>query len=253
MMPTTTQGGVHNRLLALMASEDFALLAPDLEPVSLVMGQVLIEPNRPIERVHFPESGVVSQIAYTPAQVRLEVGLYGRDGMTAMGVLLGTDQAPYQHLVQIDGHAFTISTVALKRGIERSPSLLTHLLRYVQAFSVQMSYTAVSIGSENIGERLARWLLMCHDRIEGDDLPITHEFLAMMLAVRRSGVTEATHVLEGEHLIKATRGNIRVLDRSGLEAAAGDSYGVPEGEYERFIGAFRRVSAVGRPQGVAVR
>jgi CRP-like cAMP-binding protein len=113
------------------------------------------------------------------------------------------------------------------------------LLRYAHVFMVQVAATALADGRYSIEQRLARWLLMCHDR-NGDDLALTHEFLALMLGVRRPGVTESLHILEGERMIKAQRGLITILDRQKLEARAGDSYGTPEAEYERLIGPFRR-------------
>jgi hypothetical protein len=119
--------------------------------------------------------------------------------------------------------------------------LYQHLLRYVHVFDVQVAHTALSHGSYGLEARLARWLLMCHDRLDGNDLPLVHEFLALMLGVRRAGVTETMHLLEGVHAIKATRGLITVLDRDKLEEAAGESYGVPEAELEKLIGPFRRV------------
>ena len=109
-------------------------------------------------------------------------------------------------------------------------------LRYVHSCEVQLAHSALANGRYNMQERLARWLLMCHDRLGGDNLPLTHEFLALMLGVRRSGVTNELHILEGIHAIKATRGNVRVVDRERLEEVAGGCYGLPEREYERLIG-----------------
>jgi hypothetical protein len=117
-----------------------------------------------------------------------------------------------------------------------SASLHQHLLRFVQAFMVQMGQTALSNGSHVIEERLARWVLMCHDRVDGDALFTTHEFLSLMLGVRRAGVTQTLKTLEDRGLISTKRGQVTVLDRAKLEKVAGDSYGVPEAEYVRLIG-----------------
>ncbi len=136
----------------------------------------------------------------------------------------------------IAGPALRIEPQNLRQALQRSPSLHSLLLRYVQAFTIQTAHTALSNGSHKIEERLARWLLMCHDRLDEDDLPLTHEFIALMLGVRRAGVTEALNILEGRGIIRAGRGNIVVLQRTKLEKAAGDSYGVPEAEYRRLIG-----------------
>jgi CRP-like cAMP-binding protein len=119
--------------------------------------------------------------------------------------------------------------------MQASPRLREVLLRFVQSFLIQATHTAISNGSARLEERLARWLLMAHDRIESDDLPLVHEFLALMLGVRRPGVTIGIHSLEGAGLIEARRGVIKILDRKGLEDAANASYGVPEAEYRRLM------------------
>ena len=149
--------------------------------------------------------------------------------------MLGVDHTPHLTFMQVEGHGYRIASAHLTRAMEESRSLQALLLRYVQAFSIQVAATAASNGESGIGERLARWLLMSHDRIDGDELPLTHEFLSLMLAVRRAGVTEALHVLDGTGIIKARRGVITILDRERLEEKAGESYGVPEAEYEKLI------------------
>ena len=138
--------------------------------------------------------------------------------------------------MQTPGAGLRIQVDDLRRAIATRPSLHQHLLRFVQAFMVQMGQTALANGSFSLEQRLARWLLMCHDRVDGDSLATTHEFLSLVLSVRRSGVTEALQALEKRGLISTKRGQIAVLDRAGLEAVAGDSYGLCEAEYERLIG-----------------
>jgi CRP-like cAMP-binding protein len=133
------------------------------------------------------------------------------------------------------GEAYRIEATRLRDAVEGRPSLYLHLLRFVQAFTVQVAQTALSNGSYSLEERLARWLLMCHDRVDGDVLSTTHEFLSIMLDVRRPGVTEALHILEGAHMIRAERGLVTVLDRAKLEQVAGESYGVAEAEYARLM------------------
>jgi CRP-like cAMP-binding protein len=120
--------------------------------------------------------------------------------------------------------------------MEASPSLKALLLRWVQVLMIQTAQSALANGRYTIQERLARWLLMCHDRLDGDDLPLTHEFLSLMLGVRRSGVTEALHVLEGVKIVRTSRGRIHILDREKLEEIAGDCYGLSEAEYAKLIG-----------------
>jgi len=128
-----------------------------------------------------------------------------------------------------------VDATRLRIIAEGRPGLHRHLLRFVQAFTVQVAQTALSNGSYTLEERLARWLLMCHDRVDGDVLSTTHEFLSIMLGVRRPGVTEALHILEGAHVIRAERGLVTVLDRAKLEQVAGESYGVAEAEYARLM------------------
>lgn len=208
--------------------------------VPLPRARIIAHPNEPIEHVYFLESGIASQIAITPEHHRLEVGIYGRDGVGPTSVILGVDRTPHQHLIQVAGEGLRIASEKLEEALQQSLSLRALLMRFMQVFMIQTGHTALSNGSGVIGERLARWLLMSHDRIDGDDIALTHEFLGIMLGVRRSGVTDALHHLEGVRIIKTSRGLIKVQDRERLEETAGDSYGVPEAEYERLIGAMRR-------------
>jgi CRP-like cAMP-binding protein len=235
-MSAPAQVDIRNRLLAALSPEDYRRVQPHLEPIILPRSHVLVHPNQPNDKVHFLECGLASQIAISPENRKLEVGIYGRDGIGPTSSILGVDRTPHQHIIQMEGEGFLVPVKTFVSVLEKSPALRALLMRYIQAFTIQTGYTALSNGSGVIGERLARWLLMCHDRVDGDDLPITHEFLGIMLGVRRSGVTDAIHILEGVNIIRATRGHIRVLDRDRLEATAGDSYGIPEAEYRRLIG-----------------
>jgi CRP-like cAMP-binding protein len=225
-----------NTLLLTLSADDLALLQPHLEVIELKRGDVIAEPNKPIQHVVFPEDAIISVVASTPDGRRIEVGIIGRDGVTSTSVLHGADTTPHEIFTQVPGSALRMAADDLRTAIRDSRSLHEHLLRYGEAFNVQVAYTALSHGSYTIEERLARWLLMCHDRVDGDDLPLVHEFLSMMLGVRRPGVTIAVQTLEGAGVIKATRGHIIVRDRAKLEEAAGGSYGVPEAEYRRLFG-----------------
>src|SRR5829696_157825 len=227
-----------NTLLLTLSADDLALLQPHLEVVALKRGDVIAEPNKPIHHVVFPEDAIVSVVASTPGGRRIAVGIIGRDGITGISILHGAATTPHEIFTQVPGSALRMAADDLRTALRNSPSLQKHLLRYAEAFNVQVAYTALSHGSYTIEERLARWLLMCHDRLDGDDLPLVHEFLSMMLGVRRPGVTIAVQTLEGAGIIKATRGHIIVRDRARLEEAAGDSYGVPEAEYHRLFGPF---------------
>jgi CRP-like cAMP-binding protein len=223
-------------LLAALSPEDFSLLQPQLEPIPLPGSTCLVEPNTPIEYVYFLEQGIASVVATTPQGRRIEVGIIGPEGLTGTSVLLGTDRTPHECFVQTPGKGLRIQVEDLCHAVSVSASLHQHLLRFVQALIIQMSQTALANGSHTIEQRLARWLLMCHDRVDGDDLATTHEFLSLMLGVRRAGVTETLKTLEDRGLISTKRGQITVLDRAKLKAVAGDSYSVPEAEYARLIG-----------------
>ena len=207
------------------------------------MRQVLEEPNEPISHVYFPDPSVTSVVAITPHNERLEVGLFGPEGMSGLALLNGTDRSPHQTFIQVPGQAIRIEADDFRAALDASAPLRRLLLLYSQAQTIQIAYTALANGRFTIDERLARWLLMCHDRIDGETFPITHEFMALMLGIRRAGVTNALQTLETSGVIKAGRGRIEILDRDELQAGAGDCYGVPEVEYERLIGSFRASQA----------
>jgi CRP-like cAMP-binding protein len=227
--------GSPNQLLAALSANDFDLLEPNLKSVTLGIRKHLERPNRRIEAVFFPENGFASVVA-VQAGKEVEVGLIGREGMTGLPILLGDDRSPHSTYIQAAGKGKCIPAVELRKAAEASQTLRNALLKYVQAFGVQTTHTAISNAQARLDKRLARWLLMAHDRIGEDTLPLTHEFLSMMLAVRRAGVTTALKALREKNLISYQRGRITVLDRKGLERLAGESYGIPEAEYRRLIG-----------------
>jgi CRP-like cAMP-binding protein len=224
-----------NRLLSILPGDDFDRLRPQLQRVSLDFKQVLEEPNQPIDYAYFLEPGVGSIVAVTATGERLEVGIFGPEGMSGLAIVQGSDRSPHETFIQVAGEAIRISAEALRDAVGESATVRRLLLRYAQAFTVQVAYTALANGRYGLDERLARWLLMCHDRVDGNTFPITHEFLALMLGVRRAGVTTALHSLEGLEVIKASRGKIEILDREELLACAGGSYGMAEAEYERLM------------------
>ena len=181
-------------------------------------------------------------IASLQERSRVEIGLFGRDGLVGTVLALGSNRVPHQTFMQVSGTGLRIEAEVLTRAIESSASLRLLLLRYTQTFLIQTAQTALANASAPAEERLARWLAMYHDRQDGDDLSVTHEFLSMMLGVRRPTVTVALQMLEGAGLVRAQRGRVRVLDRRGLILAAGPAYGPAEAEYERLIGPLRRDS-----------
>jgi CRP-like cAMP-binding protein len=228
------QSQVRNRLLTALSADDFARLHPALERVPLRLHETLLEPHQPIEHAYFVEHGLCSYLADTQ-DGRIEIGLVGREGMVGTPLVLGTDRGPFTAFIQGEGEALRISAPDLCAALDASSALRGLLGRYVQSFIAQIGGTTYANAVLTIEGRLARWLLMYQDRLEQDDLPITHEFLSLMLGVRRPGVTTATHVLEGAGMIQGRRGRITVLDREKLEDMAGDAYGAAEAEYERLI------------------
>ena len=214
-----------NRLLAALSSADFALLQPDLDPVSLEPRQVLETADEPIAHNYFIESGLASVVAGNGNhRRRIEVGLIGFDGMTGLAVVLGNDRSPNENFMQVGGEGRRISSDRLRMAMQESRSLHGVLLNFAHAFMNQIASTALSNGTASVEERLARWLLMAHDRMDGDNIPLTHEFLALMLGVRRAGVTVALNALERKAVIRLSRGQIFVVDREGLKASANGAY-----------------------------
>ena len=228
-----------NLLIQAMSPEDLALLEPKFERVDLQVEQVLDAADQAIEYIYFPEGGIVSLVASGPDTSRTEVGIFGREGVSGTAALLGTDRSSTETFVQVDGTtALRIHVDDYRAAIKASPSLNALLLRYVQAALAQSVYSTMSNAHHNIEARLARWLLMCHDRLDGDDIRLTHEFMSMMVAAQRSGVTVCLHILEGNGMIRSKRSLVTILDREKLIDLAGDAYGKPEAEYRRLIGPF---------------
>ena len=229
------QSSVRNCLLQLISQEAFAYLRPGSEAVDLNKGDTLLEPDAACEWAYFPDSGLASVVTLSAGYHDLEIGLFGREGMSSTALVLGAGRSPHRTIMQMAGAGHRIPAGDLRQAMERFPDLKALLLRYVETFLVQVAQTALSNGGSNVEDRLARWLLLAHDRMDGDDLRLTHKFLSIMLGVRRSGVTIALQMLEGRGLIRARRGLLTILDRQALEAAAAYAYGPAEREYERLV------------------
>jgi CRP-like cAMP-binding protein len=231
-----------NRLLHFMSAADRQLLALDLKQVALVQRQTLEKSNQTIEHVYFLEDGIASVVGDSNTFGQIEIGIIGKEGMTGLQVVLGNDRSPYETFIQIPGNGLRIEAEKLRAAMDKSSSLQQLLLRYVQVFMIQTSQTALSNAAALLTQRLARWLLMCEDRLISKHIPLTHEFLAMMLGVQRSGVTIALGELESRNLIRGKRGLITIMDRPTLEKMTNGSYGVAEAEYKR---RFRTPKALG--------
>jgi hypothetical protein len=171
----------------------------------------------------------------------IEIGHIGREGASGMHVMLAVPVTPGRTFMQVAGSGIRIPTKIFTDATASDPETRDFFLRYLHTTVLQLAHSALANPRYNMQERLARWLLMCHDRLEGDNLAVTHEFLALMLGVRRSSVTDHLHLLEARHAIRATRGNVHVLSRDLLIDIAGGCYGVPEREYEKVLGLPLRV------------
>jgi CRP-like cAMP-binding protein len=222
-----------NKVLAALSPEDLALLEPHLEPVTLDLRQMLEPANKPIKHSYFLNHGLASVIAIGKNGSRLEVGLIGREGMTGLPVVTGQDRSPNETFIQVQGNGSRINAEELRGAIRKSRSLHNVLLKFVHAFMILTAHTALSNGTATVAERLARWLLMAQDRLGGDEVPLTHEFLSLMLGIHREGVTVALNVLKRNGFIRLMRGCIQIADRRGLIRAANGSYGIPEAAAKR--------------------
>jgi CRP-like cAMP-binding protein len=226
-----------NRLLNFLSVDNRAILAPHMARISLVPRNVLEEPDTRIENIYFPEDGVASVVGISTAMGQYEVGMIGKEGMTGLMVVLGNSQSPLRTFVQVAGSALVIGSVQLRKAMAESSTIRDVFLMYVQVYLIQTSQTALANAAAVLPQRLARWLLMCEDRLTSKHIPITHEFLAIMLGVQRSGVTVAMGELEDRGLIKGDRGVVHILDRPTLVKLTNGSYGVAEKEYQRLFGS----------------
>jgi CRP-like cAMP-binding protein len=225
-----------NRLLAALPPEALGQVWPRLEPAELPFRRVLHAVGEPVEAVWFPETGYVSMLAYLEDGDAAEVGVVGREGFVGLPVLLGADHDDIEAMVQNPGTALQMGAAAFRDVLEVVPAFRTLLLRYALVHHGQVARTAACNGRHHTDQRLARWLLMAHDRAEGDEFPMTHEFLSMMLGVRRAGVTVAAGQLQKAGFIRYERGCITVTDRPGLESAVCECYGVVRRACDALLG-----------------
>jgi CRP-like cAMP-binding protein len=215
---------VENHLIERLPRKDRQRLLALCEPVQLVLAEVLCQPDKPTRHVYFPTEGFISLVAQIDGTPALEVGMVGREGMLGAHLALGVVIAPLHALVQGAGAAWRIATPAFRAELARSAPLQRSLNRYLYVLMAQLAASAACLRFHQIGPRLARWLLMTHDRAHADQFHVTHEFLSYMLGVRRVGITAAAGVLQRGGLIEYRRGELSVLDRPGLEAAACGCY-----------------------------
>ncbi len=220
-----------NHLIELLPRKERLRLLALCEPIELVFGEVLCEPGERTRYVYFPVDGFISLLTQIGGKAALEVGMVGREGMLGIQLAMGVRTTPLHALVQGSGSSWRVGASAFKRELEQSPALRNELGRYAFVLMKQLAASAACLRFHEIGPRLARWLLMSQDRAHADSFRVTHEFLAYMLGVRRVGVTRAASELQGAKHIEYHRGNVTVLDRAGLQAAACDCYAADRKSY----------------------
>jgi CRP-like cAMP-binding protein len=226
-----------NRLLASLPNSERQRFLAACDRIELTPDDILHEAGALEKHVYFPTGSFISLVTPLDSCAGLEVVLVGSEGMVGVSVLLGVPVSPLHHLVQGAGGALRLSAAAFRRELARSPALLRRLHRYVYVNMQQIAQTAACIRFHVVESRLARWLLMTHDRSGSDRFHATHEFLAYMLGVRRVGITKAATSLQNQGLISYRRGDIRILDRKGLEAVSCGCYFAANELYDRILGA----------------
>lgn len=237
-MPTSSsqnQPGTGNRLLDALPAAALDRLRPHLETIPLPRAQAIHEPGDLVEHSVFPTSGLISMVAMTGDGQWVETGMVGKEGMFSVATVLGDDTPSQRAMVQLAGSGLRMSAAVLHEEAEANPKVRALLLRYVQATLTTAAQAAACNRLHLLERRFARWLLSVHDRAEGDTFPMTHDFLAMMLGVRRPGVTVAAQTLREDGLITYTHGIVTIIDRPGLEAASCDCYGFIREELKRLL------------------
>jgi CRP-like cAMP-binding protein len=230
---------IENRILGLLPPDEIERLRPRLKPVVLESRQVLYEPGQPIRHVYFPNSGVVSWLAVMENGASVEVATIGNEGVVGFRAILGSDTAPAKVMVQVSGEALRTSAKDLKAKADGSGPLIPILHRYLNAFVTQITQSVGCNTFHSVEQRFCRWLLMTHDRVRSEQLPLTHELLGQMLGVRRASVTEAARRLQNAGLIRYIHGKITILDRAGLESASCDCYRIVKSDFDRLLGKMK--------------
>ncbi|MCK9984250.1 MAG: hypothetical protein AzoDbin1_00722 [Azoarcus sp.] len=229
-----------NHLLAALPADEYARLAQQLELIPLALGDVLYESGAPMHHVYFPSDSIVSLLYVMEDGASAEIAMVGNEGVVGISLFMGGETTPSRAVVQCAGHAYRLTSQALKDefdrvGGRRSGALHNLLLRYTQALLTQMAQTAVCNRHHSLDQQLCRWLLLSLDRLPANELDMTQELIANMLGVRREGVTEAAGNLQRAGVIEYRRGHITVLDRPGLEVRSCECYAVVKREFDRLL------------------
>lgn len=234
--PATTEPAIPaNRILSHLGASEYRKFAAALEPIPLTFKETLYEPQKPIEYVYFLTSGMTSILTILEDGEQIETGTVGREGMLGISALLGATLANGRAICQIEGSALRIPADRFLAAVKRSERLRDLLLLYANAFMVMTMQNAACNRVHMVEARMARWLLMTHDRVDGAEFPLTQEFLGQMLGVRRPAVNVAGRALQHAGLIKYSRGRITIIDREGLESASCRCYEEIRRAYERVI------------------
>jgi CRP-like cAMP-binding protein len=229
------RASVTSKLLLGLAPRDFQQIAPLLRRVPLRPRQTLVEPNIPVREVYFIERGIAGIVSRSRHDRPIEVSMIGCLGLVGLPAVLGTNRSPFRCVVQIPGAALRMSAEDLQQAMQESPGFRQLLMNYVQALMVQQAQVTLCNTRHRIKQRVARWLLMGLDRLEGNTLPVTHDLLGRMLGVRRAGVTVVISEMEASGVLCRSRGEVTILDRDELERSACDCYSLIRSEYERLI------------------
>ena len=224
-----------NGLLDALPDEVMARWCHELEPVQMALGDVLYESDMAADHVYFPTSAIASLLSVLEDGASAEIAIVGREGIVGVSHFMGGDSTPSRAVVQVAGHGMRMNASFLKAEFQGSPEVARLLLRYTQALITQMTQTAVCNRHHSLSKQLCRWLLLSLDRLPGSRLSMTQELIANMLGVRREGVGLAAASLQRAGLIEYQRGNIRVLDRAGIERCACECYAVVKREYDRLL------------------
>jgi CRP-like cAMP-binding protein len=224
MAKVATHPPIRNQLLAALPRKECERHDSRLELVPLALKEVLHEPYQPMPYVYFPENGLITKIVTTEDGASVEVGMAGKEGMIGICTFLGSDTAPFKAVVQIPGEAWRMKAAAFRAVVRRNGSWINLLRRYTHAFLSMVSQCAACNLLHRVDERCCRWLLMTHDRLDVDEFPLTQESLALMLGVRRQSISEVARRLSRKGLIRYQWGQLAILNRQGLEAAACECY-----------------------------
>ena len=228
-----------NHLLAALPTVEFERLAPHLELVPMLLGEVLYEPGGQLQHVYFPTTAIISLHYVMESGSSAEIAGVGNEGMLGISLFMGGDTTPSSAVVQVAGHGYRLQARLLKEEFNRAGLMQRLLLRYTQALVTQMSQTAACNRHHSVEQQLCRWLLLTLDRLSSNELVMTQELVANALGVRREGITEAAGILQRAGIIRYRRGHIAVLDRSGLEAGACECYAVVRKELDRLLSDVR--------------